>query len=98
MPGIDPETACHMLHVNPATKPVIQKRRHYAPKRVTIIEAKIDNLLKAGFIEEVVHSAWLANIVLVMKKENGKWRVCVDYIDLNKACLKILIHFPKSIY
>ena len=30
---------------------------------------------------------WLANVVLV-KKANGKWRICVDFMDLNKACLK----------
>ena len=86
MPGIDPKVACHKLHVDPAAKLVIQKRRNFAPERVAIIEAEIDKLLEAGFIEEVAHSAWLANVVLVMKKEKGKWRVCVDYTDLNKAC------------
>ncbi|XP_074337068.1 uncharacterized protein LOC141674248 [Apium graveolens] len=30
---------------------------------------------------------WLANVVVV-KKSNGKWRICVDYMDLNKACPK----------
>ena len=30
---------------------------------------------------------WLANVVMV-KKANGKWRMCVDFIDLNKACPK----------
>ena len=39
----------------------------------------------AGFIAEVFHPEWLANPVLVLKK-NGTWRMCVDYIDLNKAC------------
>ncbi|RDX93637.1 hypothetical protein CR513_24077, partial [Mucuna pruriens] len=29
----------------------------------------------------------LANVVLV-KKANGKWRMCTDYTDLNKACPK----------
>ncbi|KAM1721515.1 hypothetical protein ACFX12_023052 [Malus domestica] len=68
MPGINPEVAYHKLHVNPATKPVIQKRRHFTPERVAIIEVEIDKLLEAEFIEEVTHSAWLANVVLVMKK------------------------------
>ncbi|KAM1296823.1 hypothetical protein ACFX2F_023845 [Malus domestica] len=88
MPSIDPKVACHKLHVDPATKPVIQKRRHFAPERVAIIEVKIDKLLEANFIEEVAHPARLANVVLVMKKENGKWRVYVDYTNLNKACPK----------
>ena len=43
-------------------------------------------LLAAGFIIEVFHPEWLANPVLVLKK-NGTWRMCVDYKDLNKACL-----------
>ncbi|KAM1746787.1 hypothetical protein ACFX11_013386 [Malus domestica] len=88
MPNIDPEVACHKLYVDPTTKQVIQKRRHFALERVVIIEVEIDKLLEAGFIEEVAHSAWLANVVLVMKKENGKLRVCVDYTDFNKACPK----------
>ncbi|KAM1948859.1 hypothetical protein ACFX15_008992 [Malus domestica] len=88
MPGIDPEIACHKLHIDLAAKPVIQKRRNFTAKRLAIIEAEIDKLLKVGFIEEVAHSAWLANIVLVMKKKNRKLRVCMDYTDLNKACPK----------
>ncbi|XP_070662430.1 uncharacterized protein [Malus domestica] len=88
MPGINPKVACHKLHVNLATKPVIQKRRHFVPEQVAIVEVKIDMLLDAGFIEEVAHSTWLANIVLVMKKEKGKWRVCLNYTDLNKVCPK----------
>ncbi|KAM1005429.1 hypothetical protein ACFX1T_002333 [Malus domestica] len=72
MPNIDPKIACHKLHVDPSTKPVIQKGRHFAPKRVAIIETKFDKLLEVGFIEKVAHSAWLANVMLVVKKEKGK--------------------------
>ncbi|KAM2867723.1 hypothetical protein COP2_023615 [Malus domestica] len=88
MPDIDPEVGCHKLHVDLAAKTVIQKKRHFTPERVAIIEVEINKLLEARFIEEVAHSTWLANVVLVMKKEKGKWRVYVDYIDLNKACPK----------
>ena len=44
-------------------------------------------LLEAGFIREVSYPDWLANVVVVPKKE-GKWRVCVDYTNLNNACPK----------
>ncbi|MCI55736.1 gag-pol polyprotein, partial [Trifolium medium] len=42
---------------------------------------------EAGFIEEIKYLSWLANVVMV-KKANGKWRMCVDFTDLNKACPK----------
>lgn len=42
-------------------------------------------MLEAGFIEECQNSEWLANVVLV-KKSNGEWRMCVDFTVLNKAC------------
>ncbi|KAI5338915.1 hypothetical protein L3X38_018187 [Prunus dulcis] len=66
MPGIDPNIICRRLHVNPACKPVAQKRSNFAPERVAIIEAEIDKLLAAGFIEEVSYSEWLANVVLLL--------------------------------
>ncbi|KAI5313616.1 hypothetical protein L3X38_042792 [Prunus dulcis] len=95
MLGIDPNIICHRLHVNPACKPVAQKRCNFAPEQVAIIEAEIDKLLVAGFIEEISYSEWLANIVRVAKQEKGKWRVCIDYTDLNKACPKDNFPLPR---
>ncbi|CAL8167912.1 unnamed protein product [Prunus armeniaca] len=95
MPSIDPKIICHRLHVNPACTPGVQKRRNFTPERVIIIEAEIDKLLAVGFIEEVSYSDWLANVVLVAKQEKGKWRVCVDYTDLNKACSKDNFLLPR---
>jgi hypothetical protein len=46
---------------------------------------ELQKFLEAGFIKEVFHPTWLANPVLV-KKKNGKWRMCVNYTSLNKAC------------
>ena len=37
---------------------------------------------------------WLANVVMV-KKTNGKWRMCVDFIDLNKSCPKDSYLLPR---
>ncbi|KAI5311805.1 hypothetical protein L3X38_040978 [Prunus dulcis] len=71
MPGIDPQFICHRLHINPVIKPVAQKRRNFAPERVAIIEAGIDKLLAAGFIQEVSYAEWLANVILVEKKDKG---------------------------
>ncbi|KAJ0951779.1 putative nucleotidyltransferase, Ribonuclease H [Helianthus annuus] len=44
-------------------------------------------------IREVKYPRWLANVVVVQKK-NGKWRVCVDFTDLNKACPKDRFPLP----
>ena len=49
------------------------------------------NLAEA--IKKVFYPEWLANTI-VMKKKSGKWRVCVDFIDLNKAYPKD--PFPMS--
>jgi hypothetical protein len=48
---------------------------------------EVKRLLSAGVIREVKYPEWLANTVIV-KKANGKWRMCIDIIDLNKACPK----------
>ena len=51
--------------------------------------------IAAGFIKEVYHPEWLANPVLVLKKNNNKWRMCVDYTDLNKHCPKDPFGLPR---
>ena len=59
-----------------------------------MVTDEVNKLLTVGFIREVYYPNWLANVVLV-KKVNGKWRMCVDFIDLNKACLKDSFPLPK---
>ena len=55
---------------------------------------EVTKLLMAGFIREVYYPDWLANAVLV-KKANGKWRMCVDFMDLNKAYPKDSFPLPR---
>ena len=50
--------------------------------------------MTTGFIREVYYLDWLTNVVLV-KKTNGKWRMCVDFTDLNKACLNDSFPLPR---
>lgn len=52
-----------------------------------MIKEEVDKLLSAGLIKEVQYPTWLANVVVV-KKANDKWRMCMDFTDLNKACSK----------
>ena len=51
-------------------------------------------LKRAGAIKEVFYLKWLANTMMV-KKKNEKWRVCIDFTDLNKACLKDPFPMPR---
>jgi hypothetical protein len=55
--------------------------------RQQFIAEEINKLEAAGLVRGVLHHTWLANSEEV-RKENGKWRLCIDFTDLNKACLK----------
>ncbi|XP_059668916.1 uncharacterized protein LOC132314009 [Cornus florida] len=94
MLGISPSASCHSLNVNPNAKPIRQRQRRIAPKRNRIIAEEVNRLLDAGFIREVYYLNWLSNVVVVRKK-NGKWRVCIDFTNLNKACPKDSFPLPK---
>ncbi|KAK9073810.1 hypothetical protein SSX86_006404 [Deinandra increscens subsp. villosa] len=87
MTGIPTNVITHRLGLDPTFRPIHQKRRKFAPETNIIIQEEVDKLLKTKMIREVKYPKWLANVVVVQKK-NGKWRVCVDYTDLNKACPK----------
>jgi len=93
MPGILREVTEHALHVALSLKPTKQCLHHFDDERHRAIGEEITKLLAAGFIKEVYHSDCLANPVLV-KKKNGKLRMCVDYTGLNKACPKDHFHLP----
>ncbi|GKV02926.1 hypothetical protein SLEP1_g15302 [Rubroshorea leprosula] len=87
MPGIPAELTTHKLSTNPTRRPVVQKRRLFSPEKQAAIDEEIQKLLQAGFIRRVEYSEWVSNPVLV-KKPNGKWRMCIDFTNLNDACPK----------
>ena len=94
MPGIPETIALHHLDIKSGSKCVKQKKRTFSPEKQEAIEAELKRLLEAGFIKEVQYPTWIANTVLV-KKNNGKWRMCVDYSDLNRACPKDFNPLPN---
>ena len=55
---------------------------------------EVNKLLATNFIREVYYSKWLANVNMV-KKANGKWRMCIDFTDLNNACPKDSFPLPR---
>ncbi|KAJ4715162.1 Retrovirus-related Pol polyprotein from transposon opus [Melia azedarach] len=94
MPGISPSIISHRLNVDSIHRPVRQKRRAFNQERYDAIEEEVDKLLRAGFIRESQYPDWVSNVVLV-RKPNGKWRMCVDFTDLNKACPKDSFPLPR---
>ena len=87
MPGIDPSVITHHLNVSLSYKPVCQKKRVFALERDNAIKEEVQKLITIEFIREVYYLDWVANVVMV-KNANGKWKMCVDFTNLNKACPK----------
>ena len=75
-------------------RPVRQRRRKFNVERRLVVKEDTQKLLSAGHIREIQYPEWLANVVLV-KKANGKWKICVDFTDLNKACPKDSYALPS---
>jgi hypothetical protein len=95
MPGVPRKLAEHKLKVYPQARPIRQKLRRFTPDKREAIRAELARLVAAGFIREVLHLEWLANPILVLKKNKVDWRMCVDYTDLNKHCPKDPFGLPR---
>jgi hypothetical protein len=85
--GVDRDIIEHTLETDEKIALKKQKLRKMSEEKVKAIEAKVQRLQDAEVIREVLYPVWLANTVPV-KKKNGKWRMCVDFTDLNKTCKK----------
>ena len=87
VPGVDLEFIVHRLNVDPSFPPKKQKPRRSEREHIEAVRSEVQKLKEAGAIKEIYFPEWLANTVVV-KMKNGKWRVCVDFTDLNRACPK----------
>ena len=81
----------HRLRVDKSAKPVKEHLRRSAVQKRKAIGEEVARLLAAGFIREIFHSEWLANVVMVPKKDKSL-RMCIDFKHINRACPKD--HFP----
>ena len=95
MGGIDPAIITRRLNVSPSFK-LVKQKRSFAPERQKAINEEVDKLLQAGAIRGVKYPKWLANVVLV-KKANSKWRLCIDFTNVNRACPKDSFPLPQII-
>ena len=91
---MDLDFICHHLNVNSAVLPRKQPPWHSSKEHSDAVKEKVNKLKQAGAIKEVFYPDWLANTVVV-KKKSGKWRMCVDFTDLNKACPKDPFLMPR---
>nr|KYP41824.1 Transposon Ty3-I Gag-Pol polyprotein [Cajanus cajan] len=94
MPNIDPDFLCHKLAIFPRAKAVIQKRRKFGEEKRRAIAEETQKLVMPGHVREIQYPTWLANVVMV-RKSSGKWRMCTDFTDLNKACPKDSYTLPN---
>ena len=81
---VDSDFICHHLNVNPFVISRRQPLRCSSKEHSNAIKDEVLKLKRVGTIKEVFYPECLANM-LVVKKKSGKWRVCVDFTDLNKA-------------
>ena len=91
MPGVPTDFPEPKLHVRSNAKPARQPLPRLSEEKRRVVGEEIARRLAAGFIMEVFFPEWLANPVLVLKK-NKQWHMCIDYTSLNKTALKI--HSP----
>jgi hypothetical protein len=80
MPGVPRELAEHKLKIYPQARPIRQKLRRFTPDKRETIRAELARLVAARFIREVLHPEWLANPVLVLKKNKVDWRMLLGFI------------------
>ena len=91
MKCLDPILCTHRIFINLECKPVRQPQRRVNPTLKDIVKEELQKLLNVGFIYPIYDIQWVSPLVIVPKK-GRKWRLCVDYRELNKATKKD--HFP----
>ena len=92
--GVDPNFICHHLNVNSTVLPKKQPPWRSSKEHSDTVKEEVNKLKQVGAIKEVFCSEWLAN-TMVVKKKNGKLWVYVDFTNLNKACPKDSFPMPR---
>jgi ribonuclease HI len=92
--GVNRDVIEHSLNVDPSFRPRKQRLQKMPDDKAEGARNEVKRLPSAGVIREVTYPEWLANTVMV-KKANGKWRMCIDFTYLNKACPKDEFPLPR---
>jgi len=81
----------HHIYIEENARPIQQPQKRMNPNLREIVKDELQKLLNVNIIYTILDSQWVSPLVIVPKK-NGKWRVCIDYKELNNTTLKD--HFP----
>jgi hypothetical protein len=92
--GVNRDVIEHSLNVDLSFRPRKQRLQKMSNDKAEDARNEVKRLLSASIIREVKYPEWLANTVMV-KKANGKWRMCIDFTDLNNACPKDEFPLPR---
>ena len=90
---MDPKFIVHKLNANPLYLPKKQKPRRSAKEHDDAVRQEVKRLKEAEAIKEIFFPEWLMN-TMVVKRKNGKWKVCINFTDIKRVCSKDL--FPMS--
>ena len=91
MPGIHPETYIHHIYTDDDLRLLRQPQRRMNPMLREIVKEELQKILNVEFIYPISENQWIS-LLCVVPKTNGKWRIYVDYRELNKETLED--HFP----
>nr|GEZ31125.1 reverse transcriptase domain-containing protein [Tanacetum cinerariifolium] len=78
----------------PSLDPVCQKRKMFSIEKSGVVTNKMAEWVKAGIVHPVKYPTYISNLVLV-KKGDGTWRMCIDFKNLNSACPKDYYPLPN---
>lgn len=94
MPRIDTRVVCHRFTIEPTIKHLSQIKHNVGEEKRELIDEEVLKLTSANFVKELKYPSWLASMVLV-KKASNKWRLYVNFIDLDTTCPKDLYLLPN---
>ncbi|GJU96376.1 reverse transcriptase domain-containing protein [Tanacetum coccineum] len=77
----------HQINVFNHAEPIKQKKKSPALERNEVIHSQVEELIEAGILQEVKYQTWVLN-PMVVKKDNGKWKLRIDFTNINKACIR----------
>jgi hypothetical protein len=92
--GVSRSIITHSLGIDFSVRPKKQRLRKMTDEKTEAAKVVVHRLLEAIFIEPIAYPTWLANVVMVQKK-SAKWRMCIDFMSLNKACPKDNFPLPR---